>query len=162
MDTIDRNLLNMVQKGIPIAEHPFHMLAKELEIEPGEVVSRLEGLKKEGYIRRIGGVFNSAKMGYTSMLFAMEVPEELFYETARVINEFDGVTHNYRRNSRLNMWFTLSTADVDERNRIIDCIRKRTHINKIHIFPAEKHFKLEVSQRNSAAQRPKFWSVCRK
>lgn len=144
MDTIDRNLLNMVQKGIPIAEHPFHILAKELEIEPEEVVLRLENLKKEGYIRRIGGVFNSAKMGYSSMLFAMEVPEELFYETAGVINEYDGVTHNYRRSNRLNMWFTLTSSDVDERNRIIDYIQKRTGINKIFMFPAEKHFKLEV------------------
>ncbi|WP_249175408.1 Lrp/AsnC family transcriptional regulator, partial [Clostridium tyrobutyricum] len=53
---------------------PFQILSKKLYIDEVEVIERINKLKEEGIIRRIGGIFNSKKLGYTSTLCAARVP----------------------------------------------------------------------------------------
>lgn len=144
MDELDCKLLNLIQKGLPIVEFPFHKLAEDLGIGPDEVITRLEKLKKEGYIRRIGALLNTSKMGYTSALFAMEVPEAIFDYTASIVNSYNGVTHNYRREDSLNMWFTLTVRCEEEKRAVIEEIKQKTGIKKVYEFQAERLFKLNV------------------
>ncbi|TCL70908.1 DNA-binding Lrp family transcriptional regulator [Hydrogenispora ethanolica] len=143
MDAIDRKLLNRVQAGLPLTEQPFHEVAEELGIAPDEVIQRLTALKEKGFIRRFGGLFNSRRLGYSSTLLAMAVPEERLDEVAAVINSFPGVTHNYRRQNRLNIWFTLATRDPSEKEVILGSIRFQTGLEPME-FPAERIFKLNV------------------
>ncbi len=109
-----------------------------------EVLHRMQKLSEEGMIRRVGGVFNPAKLGFSGRLYAMEVKEELFYDTAAVVNSFKGVTHNYRRRSRLNMWFTLSARTEEERMEILQSISNAANQARIYEFPAEQMYKLNV------------------
>ncbi len=143
MDAIDRKLLNRLQAGLPLSDLPFHELAAELGIVPDEVVGRLAMLKRDGLVRRIGGVFDSSRLGYGSTLLAMAVPEERVLEVAAIINGFPGVTHNYQRQNRFNIWFTLTTRDTAEKEAIMDEIRSRTGLELME-FPAERIFKLKV------------------
>jgi DNA-binding Lrp family transcriptional regulator len=144
MDETDKKLLNLVQKGLPVCDYPFHELAKELGISPGEVIERLERLKNMKIIRRIGAVFDAVRMGYTSCLFAMEVPEERFQAVAEAVNSFSGVTHNYKRSGALNMWFTLSSKSEEDKAAAVRSISEMTGIRKILEFPAVNRFKLNV------------------
>lgn len=144
MDDIDNRLLNLIQKEFEITEYPFNIFSKKLGINSQEVIERLEDLKKLGYIRRMGGVFDSRKLGYLSTLLAMEVSEEIFYEVADIINSFDEVTHNYRRNNKLNMWFTLVAKDENYKKEILEKIKKLTNIDNIYEFPSKRFFKLNV------------------
>jgi len=144
MDSTDKKLLNMMQRGLPICEFPFEEISKELGIGTQEVIERIEALKVNGFIRRIGAVFNTKKMGYKSVLIAMAVPEEKVIEAAEVINYYDGVTHNYLRDNHLNIWFTLSVRNNEEKMSIINEIIEKTGVDKLYEFPAEKHFKQEV------------------
>lgn len=144
MDPLDTKILNLVQKGMPLSENPFHDLAAQLEIEPGQIIERLQRLKTAGYIRRIGGVFNTAQMGYRSTLVAMEVPSDQVRAVAQIINQYPQITHNYLRDNRLNIWFTLSTQSGAQKEQILNEIRSFAGPLKIHEFPAVKHFKLKV------------------
>ncbi|WP_081756859.1 AsnC family transcriptional regulator [Gorillibacterium massiliense] len=144
MDLVDRQLLNILQEGLPLTEYPYHDIAHSMGLSPDEVLDRLDRLKQSGYIRRIGGILNPAKIGYTSRLYAMEVPEERFRAAAEVVNGFRGVTHNYRRNGRLNMWFTLSAANEEDRISTIATILAHSGTDRIYDFPAERIFKLNV------------------
>ncbi|MFD1774731.1 AsnC family transcriptional regulator [Paenibacillus rhizophilus] len=144
LDVKDRKLLNRLQIELPLVRHPWRLIAEELEIQQEDVLERLERLKKEGFIRRIGGIFNPAGLGFKGCLYAMRVEESLFYPTAAVVNSFRGVTHNYRRHSRLNMWFTLTARTEEERGAILEAIREAAGRPQLYEFPAEQVFKLKV------------------
>jgi DNA-binding Lrp family transcriptional regulator len=144
MDQLDTKILNLIQRGLPLSENPFHDLAKQLGIEPGQIIERLQQLKTAGFIRRIGGVFNTAKMGYQSTLIAMEVPVDQIITVSQIINKYPQVTHNYLRNNRMNIWFTLSTKSKAQKDQILNEIKCSCGQVKIHEFPAVKHFKLNV------------------
>lgn len=144
MEQLDAKILNRIQKGIPLSEYPFDDLAHDLGLEPDNLIERLQHLKAAGYIRRIGGIFNTSKMGYQSILVAMEVLPDRIAEVTGFVNKYPEITHNYLRNNRLNIWFTLTTKNETERKLILREILAQSGIDNIYEFPALQHFKLNV------------------
>ena len=62
MEKIDRKILDKLQTGLKLEASPFKKIATELGIEAEELLQRVKKLKKEGYIRRLGGVFRSSRL----------------------------------------------------------------------------------------------------
>ncbi|WP_411680805.1 AsnC family transcriptional regulator [Clostridium thailandense] len=145
MDIIDRKLINLVQNGLPIESRPFLALAEELSITEREVIERLETLKNHGCIRRIGGIFDSKKLGYVSTLCAISVPKEKIEEVSEIINSYEEVTHNYIREHYYNMWFTLIASSKERIDIIIEDIKLKTSINKLLNLPSIKLFKIKAT-----------------
>ncbi len=155
MDELDSKILNIIQKGIPLNEHPYHKIAQKLDIEPEELIGRIKDLKDHGIIRRIGAVFDSSQMGYKNVLIGIDVSEKHIKDVIDAVNALDGVTHNYYRinslktlhkslNTQLNVWFTLSTRSSIEKNYIIKEISSLTGVNNLYEFPKLTLFKLDV------------------
>jgi len=144
VDKIDKQLLDIIQSGFPIVERPFQALAKELSLTEEEVIFRLNKLKREKIIRRIGAIFNSKSLGYVSTLLAMKIPEQRIEEVANIINGYNGVTHNYLRNYDYNLWFTLTASSEKKLHSIIEEIKNRTGISDLLYLPATKLFKIGV------------------
>lgn len=144
MDQLDKKILDKLQDGLKLEASPFQKIAKELGIEAEELLQRVKKLKKDGYIRRLGGVFRSSRLGYKSTLVALELEEENFYQVAEVINQHPGVTHNYRRDHELNLWFTLSTASELDREKFLAQLKAMPGVNELYQLPKEKFFKLNV------------------
>lgn len=108
--SLDKCLLNDFQKEFPLTPTPFHDIADKLSVSADTVMDRLRTLQDEGVISRIGPVFRPNCIG-TSMLAAMEVPEEKIEEVAQVVNSFPEVNHNYEREHRFNLWFVVTSHD---------------------------------------------------
>ncbi|MBY9078029.1 hypothetical protein KIH86_05910 [Paenibacillus sp. HN-1] len=144
LDLADKKLLNRLQIGLPLVKRPWNCIEDELQLPFEDIRDRLERLKQEGFIRRIGGVFNPSALGYRGCLYAMEVDESCFAHTTAVVNQFKGVTHNYRRRNRLNMWFTLSSRYEAERIDILREIGEAAGHTRIYAFPTKRVFKLRV------------------
>ncbi|WP_196007879.1 AsnC family transcriptional regulator [Clostridium tyrobutyricum] len=144
MDDIDEKLLNLIQDEIPMDRIPFQILSKKLYIDEVEVIERINKLKEEGIIRRIGGIFNSKKLGYTSTLCAARVPYYRIDEVAEYINGYDEVTHNYIREGLYNMWFTIITYSEEKLISIIKDIKTNTGLQEIMNLPATNLFKIKV------------------
>jgi DNA-binding Lrp family transcriptional regulator len=108
-------------------------------------MERIKKLKDEGIIRRIGAVFDTKKLGYVSTLCAAEVPEENIGNFVDVVNSYKGVTHNYRRNHRYNIWFTLIEPNKGDIERIIREIEEKTGISDILDMKATKKFKIDAT-----------------
>ena len=130
MDNIDGMLLNEIQFGIEINNRPFKNIASKLNISEDDVVLRLNKLKENGYIRRFGGMFNSDKLGFESTLVAMKVENDI-ENIAKIVNEYDGVTHNYQRDDSYNIWFTLIASTQEEIENILNEIKEKTKVKKI-------------------------------
>jgi DNA-binding Lrp family transcriptional regulator len=145
MDSIDKKILNIIQKEFPVVAEPFKVVAERMGITEDEVLERISRLKKEGIIRRIGAVFDSKNIGFVSTLCAARVPEDTLKDFVEVVNSYPGVTHNYRRSHEYNVWFTFIAPDEGTLEKSLAEIRDRTGIADIISMSAVRTFKIDAS-----------------
>lgn len=145
MDEIDKKLLNILQKEFPLEEQPFLAVARRCKISEEEVLSRVQKMKDEGIIRRIGAVFDGAKLGRVSTLCAARVPKDKIDVFVQIVNTNKNVTHNYRRNDEYNIWFTVSAATAEELEEFLAEVKAKTGVNDILDMRAVKTFKINTS-----------------
>ena len=144
IDDINRSILNRIQSDFPLTPRPYQTIAEDLDLSEDDVLNRLQRLKKEGFIRRIGGNFVPEKLGFISTLCAARVPEDKIDSFAAIVNRYPGVTHNYQRNNEFNIWFTFIAPSMDEIYENLDRISLETGINDIINLPATKVFKIKA------------------
>jgi len=144
LDDIDRAILNRIQSDFPITSRPYRIIAEKLGLAEEDVIKRVLRLKDSGIIRRIGGNFTPDKLGFVSTLCAAEVPEDKISQFAEVVNRYPGVTHNYRRENAVNIWFTFIAPTMDEINANLKQIAEETGVTKILNLPATKVFKIKA------------------
>ena len=144
MDDIDKKLLNEIQSNFPITKRPYADLSEILSCSEDEIIQRIKNLKKKGLIRRIGGNFESQRLGFTTTLCAARVPDEEIDRFVKVINQYTGVTHNYLRDHYFNIWFTFVAPDMSDIDKYIDEIIQNTGVREILNLPAVKTFKILV------------------
>ena len=145
LTSFDKALLNILQTNLPLSERPFKVLADKLGSTEEKVITRLNELKEMGYIRKIGLFFDSAKLGYQGTLVAVKVSPQYMESVATVINEYNGVTHNYEREGDYNLWFTLITIDMDQQEKILNRIKSLPGVIDIISLPANKKYKVSVN-----------------
>jgi DNA-binding Lrp family transcriptional regulator len=145
MDSIDRKILNIIQKDFPVVAEPFKSVAEKLGLDEDEALKRIKDLKDEGIIRRIGAVFDSKKMGYASTLCAARVPKDKLKKFVAVVNSYPGVTHNYRRKHDYNVWFTFIAPDEETLKKSLGEIRDTTGVTDIISMTAAQTFKIDAT-----------------
>lgn len=143
MDNIDKKILNMLQEQLPFVEKPFEEIGKKVGLTGTQTMERVLRLKQDGIIRRIGPVLDPKKMGYASMLCAAAIPPEHLEEIALAVSAESSVTHNYERDSELNLWFTVTMKEKKDINRFISDLEK-TYFIKIYRFPEKRTFKIKT------------------
>lgn len=149
MDDIDRAILNRLQSDFPISSRPFSDIAndpelKSFDLTEADVVARINRLKKNGIIRRIGGNFVPEKLGFTSTLCAANVPEDKIDSFSKTVNRYPGVTHNYQRNNTYNIWFTFIARSSKEITKKLEEISAKTGVTDIINLPATNVFKVKA------------------
>lgn len=144
LDDLDRAILNEIQSHFPLVARPFAEMGKKVGASEEEVLARVQAMHDAGIIRRIGANFTSRKLGYTSTLCAARVPPEKLEHFASVVNRYPGVTHNYLRKHRYNVWFTLIAESAGRLAEILDEIRKTSGVEEILSLPAKEIFKIKV------------------
>ena len=108
MDSIDHQLLDILQTDFPLVEQPYAALAEQLEIDERQVLERIRRLKEKRIIRQVSAIFDSRKLGYHSTLAAFSVSEPRVEEVAKALSGHSGVSHSYLREHRYNLWFTMT------------------------------------------------------
>ena len=112
----DRRLLDDWQRGFPVTERPFAVLAKALGIGEDEVIARLAAMQGTGRVSRLGATIAPNTVS-ASTLAAVAAPLDRLEEVAAVIGAQPGVNHNYLREDTWNLWFVATGPDrahVDE------------------------------------------------
>jgi len=145
MDSIDKKILNILQKEFPLEERPFYAVAEKCVISEEEALSRIQKMKDSGIIRRIGAVFDGAKLGRVSTLCAARVPKDKLENFVSEVNVSKGVTHNYLRDNEYNVWFTLNAATGQEVESFLADLKKNTGITDILDMRAVRTFKIDAT-----------------
>jgi len=144
MEETDLRLLALVQEKFPLTPRPFQDLGRLLGLEEREVIERLEGLQKEGLVRRIGPILDLRRLGRSGILAALMVSREEADRLAEIVNQYQEVSHNYLRpnESGYNMWFTVSATE-ERIQEVLAEIRESTG-RKMLVLPTGRIFKIGV------------------
>ena len=144
LSKFDKSLLNLLQGNIPVCSRPFAKMAETLGVDESFVLSRVRELKAAGYLRRIGTFFNSDNLGYRGTLVALEVTPTEICAVAETINRYDEVTHNYEREGKFNLWFTLLTLNADREGKILQEIKSLRGVEDMINLKSNRKYKINV------------------
>jgi DNA-binding Lrp family transcriptional regulator len=139
MDDLDRAIINALQGGFPVSDHPFADVAAPLGLTEADLIARIGRLRADGVLSRFGPMYNADRFGGHNTLVAMQVPAERFDAVAEIVNSFPEVAHNYARDHALNMWFVVageSRADVD---RVLTEVEAKTGL-PVYDMPKTREF----------------------
>jgi Transcriptional regulators len=126
LSEIDRRIINALQDGIPLCEHPYGEAAERIGLTEQKLRARLIALRDSGVITRIGPMFRAERMGGGVTLAAMRIPREDFERVARLVNAYDEVAHNYERDHEFNMWFVVASEDPDRVEQVLREIERKS------------------------------------
>jgi DNA-binding Lrp family transcriptional regulator len=127
-----------------LTPRPYRDIGEALGLDEKEVIERLRGLQKDGLVRRIGPIIDLRKLGRSGILAALRVSLEEADDVAKVVNQYQEVSHNYLRPnaSGYNMWFTVSASD-ERIQEILQEIKTRTG-RAMLVMPTGRIFKIGV------------------
>ncbi len=135
-------MLAIIQDAFPLEERPYQVLAGLLGSDEQSVFAAVEKLRESGVIRRIGGIYDSRKLGFISRLCAGKVAD--IDRFAAAVNEIPAITHNYVRSHEYNVWFTVIAQSEGEIRAIVDGLCASTDLHDVHILFATKKFKINT------------------
>lgn len=145
IDAKNREILNTIQVNFPIHSRPYKKIADQLALSEDELIQRIKQMKKDLFIRRIGGNFSPDKLGYHSTLCTAKVPEDKIDTFTKTVNTYSGVTHNYKRDHVFNIWFTFIAPSVEKIEDSLKQIRQITGVETILNLPATRVFKISAN-----------------
>ncbi|MCP5279867.1 MAG: Lrp/AsnC family transcriptional regulator [Thiobacillus sp.] len=143
LDEVDRRIINGLQGGFPVCEHPYAVAARNLGLEEGELIARLQRLLEDKVLTRFGPLYNADRFGGANVLAAMSVPNADFDRIAQFVNQQPEIAHNYRREHRLNMWFVGAAESPEKVEAAFSYIEKITGY-PIYRFPKEQEYFVEL------------------
>ncbi len=145
LDLLDRKLCNVLQSRFPLTERPYDDMGKELSISQEEALERVKSLKRRHIVRQISAIFDTRRLGYRSTLVAMRYPKEGLAKGAKIINKHPGVSHNYERDHRYNLWFTLAVPPNGSLEDTVQDMALKSGAEAYAILPTVRFFKIGVN-----------------
>jgi len=139
---LERKLLDEAQRAFPVCPRPYAELGARVGCSEREAYDTVRSLRERGIIHRVGGIFNSAALGYAGELVAMKVAAERLEEVAGIVSDQEGVTHNYQRQGEYNLWFTVTAKTRSDLDLVIARIVERTGVEDVLRLPASRVFKI--------------------
>jgi siroheme decarboxylase len=141
---LDRSILKELQDNFPISSRPFAESGRKFGLSEEELICKVRALKKRKLIRYLGAIFENKKLGIRSTLVAMSVPRKRLFRTVKIINSYPQVSHNYLRQGKYNIWFTLSASSKTKLGLLLKEIKKRTGIDDVLNLETVKVFKINA------------------
>ena len=151
MENLEQKILEIIQDGFPLEERPYAMLGRILGVSEDVAFDGVERLRESGVIRRLGGVYDSRRLGYISRLCAGVVNEGMLESFAAAADKIPSITHNYVRSHAYNVWFTViarSEAEIQETVRVLEA---ETGLHDAHVLSASRMFKINTVMKATAS-----------
>lgn len=166
MTELELRILDVIQDGFPIEDRPYAVIGKLVDEDEQSVFDAVENLRTSGVIRRIGGVYDTKRLGLVSRLCAGRVPESYcdfdgatnrpqtdLEKFAAAVMDVPAITHNYVRSHEYNVWFTVIAENEPALQSIIDKLMKVTALHDVHSMPAKKMFKINTVMGKAAGSK---------
>jgi len=124
MDPLERRLLNDFQHDFPLSATPYAEIAEQLGIDEEVVLQKLAALQQQGVVSRVGPVFQTDRIGASSLV-AAAVSRARLQAIADLVSSYPQVNHNYQREHHYNLWFVVTASSQEHLQQILDDIEHR-------------------------------------
>lgn len=141
----ENQLARVMQHAFPLSPEPFAVLADVVGSGPEAVLERVRRWRDEGLLREISAILEGSALGYESALVAAEVGPDRLEEVAAVVNAHPTITHNYVRNHRYDLWFTLAVPHEMGIDATLDRLCAATGLDELHPLRRTETFKIGVN-----------------
>ncbi|AFZ69848.1 transcriptional regulator [Caldisphaera lagunensis DSM 15908] len=144
MDQIDKDILMELQYNFPLNSRPYDEIADKLGIKLNELLNRINNLKNEGIIKRIGFYYNFRSQGNEAALIAFESGEN-YKKLAEIAMKDPLVTHSYLRNHPIyNVWIVAKRSSHDELIKLAERMMKDSNSKSYVVLLSKRTYKLSV------------------
>jgi len=146
VDDLDKKIINLLQKDIPIDPRPYKIMADQIGIHEDEFIKRIETMIDSGVIRRFGATLYHQEAGFSAnAMVAWIIPEDRIDEVGGIMAEFKEVTHCYQRRPHREWKYNLYTmihGDTDQEcYDVVKKMSKKAGIDNYSLLFSEKEFK---------------------
>ena len=141
-----KEILLRIQKNFPLVAKPFKEIAKELNTNEDNIIKIIQEQKDEKIIRQTSAIFDTKSLGYKSSLVAFEIDKDKINSAVKILNSHPGISHNYERNHKFNIWFTMACSPTSKLglDKTIEILVELTNANASIMLPTLKLFKISV------------------
>jgi len=144
LEDLDRELLNAVQWDFPLDPRPFAVIGERLGLSEEATRERVARVKALGVLRQLSAIFDTRALGYGSALVAAQIDPDRVDEAAAVISAHPGVSHNYKRNHRYNLWYTVAVPPGDSLEEHVEVLHRDSGALVTRRLPTLKLYKIGV------------------
>lgn len=105
LDTIDKQLITVIQDGLPLTARPYATIAEQIHQSETEVIRRIEKLQNNGTIKRLGVVVKHRALGFkANAMVVWNISDDRVKNLAQKLAAFECITLCYQRPRRLPDW----------------------------------------------------------
>jgi DNA-binding Lrp family transcriptional regulator len=115
---LEKQYILATQKGLPIVERPYDIIAQKLNVSVEEVLKLTTSLQQRAIIRRIAAVPNHYRIGYKyNGMTVWDVDDNYIREFGQRVGKLPFVSHCYERPRHLPHWNYNLFAMVHGKNQ---------------------------------------------
>lgn len=152
------HLIQRLHHDFPLTDRPFATLGQELGWTEERILERLHQWLAQGVFTHFGPHYAadhkratpSAAVAPEHLWVAMAVPEQRFDAVSAVVSSFSQVTHSYRRQHALNMWFVIA-APPEQQQATLAQIETLTRLPCLGFSAAQDY--AQLGARDAAVHR---------
>lgn len=151
----ERQLLLIVQEGIPLTPEPWKEIAQRLGKEQEDVLATLRLLLARRIIKRLAAVPNHYALGirYNGMA-VWDVPDEQVSEVGAKLGQRTEITHCYRRPRRPGWPYNLfAMVHGMSRQEVLDKVQRINREAGLEGFPHEVLFSTRILKKQGTRVR---------
>ncbi len=146
IDELDRKIVRALQGDFPLVAEPYKVMAEQCGISEEEFLARVEVMRAEKKIRKMGAVLRHREVGFkANVLVAWEVPAERLDEVARQMAESPHVSHCYDRNTApdwpYNLYTMVHGTSREDCEEIVEGLAAETGITNRTMLYTKKEWK---------------------
>lgn len=146
LNDLERQILSVVQHGLPMSLTPYQDLADKAGITLERLLEILRQWKADGKIRRLGAIVNHFQIGHGfGAMVVWNVPQNRTEEVGLLFASFQKVSHAYQRPSKdgwsYNVYTMVHAANADELQETIAAMSQQSGISDFRQLRTVKELK---------------------
>lgn len=142
---MERRVSKRIQQDTPLEKRPFKTIAEQAFTSEEEVLATIQGLMKNGSIRKFGAILRHQKAGFVhNAMVIWAVPLEKCKSIGHTLASFAEVTHCYERvppfGGKYNI-FTMIHFQEENQESIIQKLSQVAGIKDFKVLASEEEYK---------------------
>lgn len=108
LSKLDRKIIRLVSRDMPLVQKPFQSLAQQLGIKEALLLHKLKSFRKNGLMRKFTATLNHRKIGYRYNAMAVwNIPAQRIAEAGKAMASFPHISHCYQRKKTARWAYNL-------------------------------------------------------